>query len=45
MFNGVEQLSNLNEKYQELIPALFNFPELFIKTNYIFEESEKSKNL
>ena len=43
MFNGVEQLSNLNEKYQELIPALFNFPELFIKTNYIFDESENKQ--
>ena len=43
MFNGVEQLSNLSEKYQELIPALFNFPELFIKTNYIFEESENKQ--
>ena len=43
MFNGVEQLSNLNEKYQELIPALFNFPELFIKTNYIFDENENKQ--
>ena len=43
MFNGVEQLSNLTEKYQEFIPALFNFPELYIKTNYIFDECENNK--
>ena len=43
MFNGVEQLSNLKEKYQEFIPALFNFPELYIKTNYIFDECENNK--
>ena len=41
MFNGVEQLSNLSEKYQELIPSLYNLPELYIKTNYIFEDKEK----
>ena len=39
MFKGVDQLSNLGEKYQELIPALFNFPELYIKTNYTFEDN------
>ena len=44
MFNGVEQLSNVTEKYQELIPPLFYLPELFIKTNSIFEgDNEKDK--
>ena len=42
MFNGAEQLSNLTEKYQELIPAIFNFPELYIKTNIIFEENNNN---
>ena len=42
MFNGAEQLSNISEKYQELIPALYNLPELYIKTNYIFEDDEKN---
>ena len=37
MFNGVEQLSNLTEKFQELIPQLFYLPELYIKINHIFE--------
>ena len=40
MFNGAEQLSSVTEKYQELIPALFNFPELYIKINYIFNDDQ-----
>ena len=40
MFNGADQLSNVIEKYQEFIPALFNLPELYIKTSCIFEENE-----
>ena len=44
MFNGVEQLSNITEKYQELIPSLFYLPELFVKTNSIFEgDNENNK--
>ena len=43
MFNGVEQLSNITEKYQELIPALFNLPELYIKTSFIFDNNEINK--
>ena len=43
MFNSAEQLSNVCEKYQELIPSLFYFPELFIKESCIFEEKEIEK--
>ena len=38
MFNGVEQLSELTEKFQEFIPHLFYFPELYIKINYILDD-------
>ena len=38
MFNGVEQLSHVAEKFQELIPHLFYLPELYIKLNYILED-------
>ena len=43
MFNSAEQLSNICEKYQELIPSLFYFPELFIKESNIFEDNEIDK--
>jgi len=43
MFNSAEQLSNVSEKYQELIPSLFYFPELFIKESFIFENTEIDK--
>ena len=34
LFIGENQLSNLDEKYQELIPALFTIPELYFNTNH-----------
>ena len=43
MFNSAEQLSNICEKYQELIPSLFYLPELFIKESCIFESNEIDK--
>ena len=33
MFNGAAQLSDIAEKFQELIPHLFYLPELYIKLN------------
>ena len=39
MFNGAEQLSSLTEKYQELIPSIFILPELYIKTEYFYDEN------
>ena len=38
MFNGVKQLSEIKEKFQEFIPQLFYCPEMFIKLNYILED-------
>ena len=38
MFNGVQQLSEIAEKFQELIPHLYYFPEMYIKLNYILED-------
>ncbi len=34
LFIGENQLSILDEKYQELIPALFTVPELYFNTNH-----------
>ena len=33
LFIGTRELSRLNEKYQELIPALYNLAEIYINTN------------
>ena len=33
LFIGKKELSTLEEKYQELIPALYTLPELYINTN------------
>ena len=45
MFNGVDQLSNLGEKFQELIPHLFYLPELYIKINYIMEDIKMDEEI
>ena len=33
LFSGKEQLSNLEDKYQEFIPEIFTIPEIYINTN------------
>ena len=44
LFNGSRELSNLNEKYQELIPALYNLSETYINTNnFFFGKMQKNK--
>ena len=45
MFNGAAQLSDIAEKFQELIPHLFYLPELYIKLNYILEDIEKDDEI
>ena len=45
MFNGAEQLSEIAEKFQELIPHLFYLPEVYIKLNYILEDINKDDEI
>ena len=33
LFSNIENLSKIDEKYQELIPEIFNIPEIFININ------------
>ena len=43
LFVGTRELSNLNEKYQELIPALYNLAETYINTNnFLFGKMQKN---
>ena len=44
LFIGTRELSVLSEKYQELIPALYNLPESYINTNnFKFGKMQKRK--
>ena len=45
MFNGVKQLSDIKEKFQEFIPQLFYFPEMFFKLNYILEDNNLDEKI
>ena len=45
MFNGASQLSEITEKFQELIPHLFYLPELYIKLNYILDDINKDDEI
>ena len=45
MFNQVNQLSEIKEKSQELIPHLFYLPELYIKLNYILEDKNSDEEI
>ena len=45
MFNGAPQLSEIAEKFQELIPHLFYLPELYIKLNYILDDITKDDEI
>ena len=45
LFIGTRELSNLNEKYQELIPALYNLGETYINTNNFHFGKMQKNNL
>ena len=41
LFIGTDELSNLSEKFQELIPALYNLPESYILPNWSKDDPRK----
>jgi len=45
LFIGENQLSILDEKYQELIPALFTIPELYFNTNHFDLGTRQNKKI
>ena len=46
LFWNIENLAQLNEKYQELIPELFNIPEIYININNLnFGINSEKKNI
>ena len=46
LFFDIENLSKVNEKYQELIPEIFNIPEMFININkFEFGLNSEKKNI
>ena len=46
LFFDIENLSKVNEKYQELIPEIFNIPEMFININkFEFGLNSEKKNV
>ena len=46
LFFDIENLSKVNEKYQELIPDIFNIPEIFININkFEFGLNSEKKNI
>ena len=47
LFTGIDQLSNLEDKYQEFIPEIFTIPEIYINTNkyYLGKRQNKKKDI